>query len=366
MKFILLFLLGCFVVSCGVQDTKLESVSQQVGDTLRNDYAEAFRMIQFDGYTQIDIILPESQEVLFRYGIGENVPGSLIELPKSLSRLIALSSTHLGMISELDKQQLVVGVSDARYLCNPIYQELVEQNMIKSLGDIGATDFESFVALNPDLIMHSGFDLQSPALKKLEDLGLSLFVNFDWRETTPLGRLEWIKVLGVLLDEVEQSNEVYDKIKKSYLTIVDAVSVVEHRPTVIMGTVYGDIFNAPAGESYKAQLIRDAGGDYVYAASSGTGSLSLSMEELIMQNRGTEIWLDAAGNSVSEILSMNKNFELLSALKNQRVYSYMQHVNCYWEESIVKPHLLLSDFVKIFQESDTTESMVFYLRIAED
>jgi len=363
MKIVLLFLIGCLVVSCGELDEKVEVPSEQVGDTLQNDYAEAFRMIRYPDFMQIEIILPDTKEVLFQYGVGNRVPQHLTKVSPELKRVIALSSTHLGMISALGRQEFVVGVSDAKYLCDMEYVKRWNEKSLRSLGDIGMTDFEGYVAVNPDLVMHSGFDLNSPGLKKMQDLGLDLFVNFDWRETTPLGRLEWIKVMGVLFHAEEEALNIYQQSKSAYIQLAEQMATVAKKPTVIMGTMYGDVFNAPAGESYKVKLIQDAGGDYVYGSTKGTGSLSLSLEELIMQNRDTEIWLDVASSSSEEVLQMSQNFNMLESFRNNRMYSYMNNINCYWEETIVKPHVLLEDFVKIFHPTSDSDSLVFYLKL---
>ena len=52
------------------------------------------------------------------------------------------------------------------------------------------------------------------------------------------------------------------------------------KPTVISGNLLNDIWYAPAGESFMAEMIKDAGADYTHRNEKGTGSLALSIEEI--------------------------------------------------------------------------------------
>jgi iron complex transport system substrate-binding protein len=221
---------------------------------------------------------------------------------------------------------------------------------------------EAFIKIQPSLVVHSGFDPSVPAIQKLNNAGVPLFVNYDWRETHPLGRLEWLKVWGVLFDIQELANKKYQAIRDAYLTL-KANFENANKPSVLVGTIYGDVFNAPAGQSYMAQLVKDAGGDYVYSNTKGTGSLTIDMEELIIQNRNTSIWLNAAALNLTDLRRMNQRFELISSVAAKEVYSYFHQVNCFWEESIVKPHIILADLRVIFDKKTENQDLVYYLRL---
>jgi len=110
-----------------------------------------------------------------------------------------------------------------------------------------------------------------------------------------------------------------------------------------------------------AKLLLDANVDYVYAATNGVGSLSLSLENIISTNRSTAFWLNPAAQNNNQILQMNTRFELLQSFQNGNVYSYYSNVNCFWERSAISPHLLLEDLCKIFYpEMFTNDKLTFY------
>jgi iron complex transport system substrate-binding protein len=358
MRYILSFLFVCTLMACKQSAEKMADGPTElefIGDTIQNDYAEAFRIIQFDDFTQIDLIDPVKDSTLYRYGVGENIPSELVNLGAEIKTVAALSATHVGMLKALNAEDKIIGVSEKRYLCKDIlHDEWV------NYGELSQADPELFIKHKPTLIMYSGFKLDPPVLEKLKKLGISAMVNFDWKETHPLGRAEWLKVFGYLFKMKTTADSTFAKIKQNYLTLAERVGQHEKRPTVLVGTVYGDVFNAPAGESYLAILLADANVDYVYNETKGTGSLTMGLEEVITENQGTDYWLNAAARSRSEILEMNANFSFLSAYQNKKLYTYFSNVNCFWEESAVAPDKVLSDLIQLFYGNDLASDDLYY------
>jgi len=333
----------------------------ETGVQEKNMFAEGFQLIRFKNYIQISIINPETKEVDFEYYIGKGGSNTAIQIPDNPSRVIALSATHIGMMDELDLSNRIVGVSSENYICSENVMARIMNKSALTLGDIGSSDIEGYLAANSDLIITSGFDNKAPILKKMKSAGLTLFTNYDWKETHPLGRAEWIKVFGVLFNKEAEAKQLFKEISQSYHEIAAMATANTVQPSVLVGTMYGDVFNAPAGDSYMAKLLLDANVDYVYAATNGVGSLSLSLENIISTNRSTAFWLNPAAQNNNQILQMNTRFELLQSFQNGNVYSYYSNVNCFWERSAISPHLLLEDLCKIFYpEMFTNDKLTFY------
>ena len=358
-----LWLIVIVAVSC-TEEITVQLTDDNSGIEWQNSYAEAFKVIQYaEGY-QIQIIDPSTKELVKNYFLGkEGVLHSVELVPEKRNRIIPLSATHIGMMEQLKVEHHIVGVSNKQYLCSDFLINQVNKGKVASIGDIGQGDVEAYVSAQPDLIIFSGFDMNAPILKKLKSAGLSTFTNFDWKETHPLGRAEWIKVMGLLFNKVDEAQKLFDDICRDYDVLKDQVAHVETKPGVLAGTMYGDIFNAPAGDSYMAQLLKDAGTSYVYNESKGVGSLSLSLEEVITMNKLTDYWINAAAQTKKDVLKMNERFQLLNAVKQDKVYSYYADVNCFWERAAITPHLILRDLCKIFHPDLINDEFVFYSKL---
>lgn len=349
------------LIGCNENSSKQKNVSEK-GILVKNEYAEGFKITRFDSYVQISVINPDTKEVDFEYFIGpSDSDDKITQLPIQPSRVIALSATHIGMMEELNLSEKIVGVSNEDYICSENVLERLRSKKAVSLGDIGSSDIEGYLAAHPDLIITSGFDNEAPILTKMKSAGLTIFTNYDWKETHPLGRAEWIKVFGILFNEEKRANQLFEDICGKYHEITEKVASKETKPSVLVGTMYGDIFNAPAGDSYMAKLLEDVNVDYVYSDSRGVGSLSLTLEDVVSNNRSTDFWLNPAAQNKNQIMQMNPRFELLESVQNGKVYSYYKNVNCFWEQSAIQPHLLLEDLCKIFYpELFENDKLVFY------
>ncbi|HLV41819.1 MAG TPA: ABC transporter substrate-binding protein [Brumimicrobium sp.] len=330
-------------------------------DTIVNDFAEAFQIIYHHDDIEINIIDPSTKEIINTYKVGKESQGAYNTFTHDLNRVVAMSTTHIGMMRKLGLEERVSGVSNYKYLCHP-----VSKSSVMEVGDMGMADAESFLAVKPDVILYSGFNLNAPVLNKLEQANLKSFLIYEWKETHPLGRAEWIKVFGVLFQKQQEAKAIYDEIKSKYYSITDKLKLAEKGPNVFAGTYFGDVFNVPAGNSYMAKLFKDANINYVYSRTAGTGSLTLSLEELITKNTDTEYWLNPSVATKSELLAQSEKFDLMKSVKTGKVYSYFNNTNCFWENSAIEPHKVLEDFGKIFHPTlfDDRE-LTFYSRVKD-
>jgi iron complex transport system substrate-binding protein len=260
-----------------------------------------------------------------------------------------LSTTHIGMLTALNKTEVITSVSDMGLVYNKKLKERLKLGSIRETGGFGLANLEVFLSLSPSAIVYSGFDENNPVIEKLAAANLKTLANYEWKETHPLGRAEWIKYFGVLIGEEEAADSIFHQIKLNYNKVKDSIAAyATQQPSVLVGTPYGDQFNVPAGNSYMAKMLKDLKVNYVYANTEGVASHSYSLEKVISENKHTDYWLNVAASSKEKLLELNKKFELLEAVHNGGTFSYFSRVNKFWEESAVRPDLLLLDLAAIF------------------
>ncbi|SFT55498.1 iron complex transport system substrate-binding protein [Lishizhenia tianjinensis] len=370
----LIFLLPLFLLtglfSCSTESKKATEDTEIKADTLQISFAKGFKILQAKDAYIVQILNPENrreiEQEFYLYTKNARIQSKkdAINIQIPIQKNIALSSTHIGMINALGRSQTIVGVSGGPYLCDENLKTRLEQGKLKSVQDIAQANFEEYLGLHPDVIFSSSFTKDAPILEKLKQANIPVFNNYDWRETTPLGRAEWIKVLGIFFDEYEKANAFFLQEVKDYTALKEAATKVYFHPTVLSGYYYGGVFNAPAGESYQAQLYKDAGAHYVFAQQAGTGSLDLSMEEVVTQFRDVDYLLNVSGNTKAEIEKAFEKYSLFEAFQGDGLYNYTANNNCFWENAAHQPHLLLADYIAIFHpEILSRDSLNFYKNI---
>ena len=363
-KYIIIGVLVLFAtLSCQAEQKKQFAEVDDIIKTveLENDFAEAFKITYHQAYIEINIIDPGTKETVDTYKISkaEKTPKGMF--PRETEGVVALSATHVGMLRKLGLESKITGFSNFSYLCNPMSESEVEE-----VGDLGMSDAEIFVAVNQDVVLYSGFNDNAPILSKLAQANIKTFKIFEWKETHPMGRAEWIKVYGAIFHKEKEAQAIFDDIKANYYGITDKLKLAEKGPEVFAGTYFGDIFNVPAGESYMAQLFKDANINYKYSKTEGTGSLSLGLEEIITNNKDTEFWLNAGASNKKELLKQSQKFEMLKAVRTGKLYTYFNNTNCFWESSPIEPHLILEDLGKIFHPDLFDEHELHFYELMEE
>jgi len=347
--FLLLFLLSC-------QQDKNETCCKT--DSTSNfemnvDYASNFDLVKTNNGYKLLIISPENGEIEKTISIT----------PKKDHKIISLTSTLNGMISILHEQNQLVGISNIDYIYDDEITNSFSKGIITSFGDETSLSLEKIINTKADIIFYSGFGENFPHQEKLEKLGVTIIPIYDWRENHPLGKAEWIKLIGAITDTEKDAFEYFEKITLEYKALIQKTKSATSYPSVLAGSIIADIWYAPGGESYLAQILNDAHVNYQYADSKGTASLQLSIEQILKDNEKTEFWINPGQPNKSKLMSSHPKVKFLNAF-NEHTFCYSSQQSKFWEQSAAMPHLLLKDFLKIFHpEIGLENELYFYSKI---
>lgn len=356
---VLLFLIsGC--TASNPKEKELTSVNQI-------KYAKTLKIFLEGNGVKVHIYQPESKTYLFYFLSKDKIaktPSGYTKIETPINSIIALSSTQIGMLSKIDGLNTIIGVMDEKYIYNPIVLKGIENGRIQSYQANGIVSFEAIVASNANILMYSGFGQEFPHAKQIQKAGTICMANYDWKENHPLGRAEWIKLFGYLIGKEKESNAYFLKIEKEYNDLKLKASKSKSKPSLLSGNVIGDLWFAPAGESYFAKLFKDANGNYLYSDSKGTGSIELSLESVISENRNSQYWLNPGYPSLKLVQNSNNKAYIFDAYKNKNTYCYSNNMNLFWEMSAIEPQHVLSDLICILHpELNKKQKIYFYKKL---
>ena len=349
---ILLLLLGVLLFSCDNHSIDPEKNELTTFVDVKIEYAEHYKIRTIASKYYVDLLDPETKKV-----------EKTIEIdPSKDYKIISLSSTTNGMLDLLNSVDHLYGISNIDYVFSDRIKSEYKKGKIKAYGDESTNSIEKIVASSANVILYSGFGDEFPNNKQLEKLGFTIIPIYDWRETHPLGKAEWMKVIGLLTGEIEEANALFEETRESYETNKNLIAKGVSRPTVISGNLLNDIWYAPAGDSFMAEMMKDAGSKYTHGSVKGTGSLSLSIEEILKTDLHTEYWINPGMTSIDQINKANPHAKHLDSYTN--IYCYSPNMNKFWELSASQPDKMLSDLIHIFHpEIDSNYSFYFYSKI---
>lgn len=261
-------------------------------------------------------------------------------------KIISLSATTNGMLDQLDATSTILGISNINYIYSPSILRRHSIGKVTEFGFDSQISIEKIIQSGANIILYSGFGDEFPGEQQLSKLGIITIPIYDWREENALGKAEWIKLIGVLIGKQKEASEYFEAVEAKYNELLSLKKDFGKRPIVLSGNMEGDQWWAPGGNSFFAQMIKDAGGEYLFKNTTENGSIGLTMEE-ILDNNISDIWINPGFRTKKEILANNSHCKRISSFDS--IYCYSPNMNKYWEQAAVQPHFLLEDLMAIFQ-----------------
>ena len=266
------------------------------------------------------------------------------------SSVICFSSTQWSVFLELGEIGRVKGLLEGRYVHDQRMKDLLAEGTVRDVGTETAKNIELMIAMHPDVILYSPyFDGNQDPLKVT---GAMLFPFADYLETTPLGRAEWIRVVGMMTGRREAADAWFNDIEARYDALKDRCAEVEHRPTVFSDLAFNGQWYVAGGQSYIAQLFKDAGADYIWRDNTSTASFPLDSETILAKAQHADFWRVTNSSSLpmtyESLQRENAVYALFDAYKNHHILVCDIQETGYFEKSQIEPDVLLADFISIF------------------
>lgn len=372
----LLIIVLLFISSCRQSDQR---GSLDALEEIPLRYAEGFSLFRGENYYIIEVIQRETENQRF---LVQDEEGS-IELPEfpidgkivAGSHKIILSATpQVAHLDYLDAEENLMAFPDLDLITSEKVRKRINDNKIIDLGKGPAWDLEKIIDLQPDWVMVSGFGETSQMENRLKSAKIPVLINKEYQEKHPLGRAEWIKITGVLLGKIEEAEAIYAEIADNYQNALERVSQIpsQDKPSVLSGSMYKDIWYAPAKDSWAAKIIGDAAGQYLFDQMEGTGSLTLNYEFVLDQAGQATYWIGAADHtSLGSMVDQNPKYSDFEAYKKKKVFTYTLGRGetggyQYFEEGYLRPDLVLLDMIKILHPEKADEHQFRYFQKLED
>lgn len=368
-KIILLIVLAFPLMQCK------KEVNQQKNNIPKNEiqYAKGFSILNHEGYSVITVSNPwPKANKSYTYILKEKngiVPDSLNQFPVILvpiKNIVVTSTTHIPSLEMLGVEKTLVGFPNLNYISSEKVRALIDAKKVKELGANQALNTEVLIDLQPDVIIGYGLDNNNPTLDNLQKNGLKVLLNGDWNEQSPLGKAEWIKFFGAVYGKQELANSLFSKIEKDYLQTIEIAKRGTSHPTILAGDMYEDKWYLPQGTSWGCQLLKEAQGNYLWAETTGTGSLSLSFETVLVKGKNANIWITSGQfGSLQEMLDANPHYAQFKAFQNKNVFSFSGRKGktggvLYYELAPNRPDIVLKDIVKILHPELLTGYKPFF------
>ena len=232
-------------------------------------YADQFSVTYYGEENYALVIIGEDEKFLVvpeGEPVPEDLPEDITPLLQPLTNMYLAATSAMDFFCHLDAvDQITLSGTDRSgwYLEEP--KKALEEGTMEYAGKYSAPDYERIVDKSCSLAIESTMIYHCPQVKEqLENLGVPVLVERSSYEADPLGRMEWIKLYGVLTGKEQLAEELLENVS------VQADEGQEHSDQTNQGKIVAFFYITSRGSAnvrkpgdYVAKMITMAGGTYV-------------------------------------------------------------------------------------------------------
>lgn len=232
-------------------------------------------------------------------------------------------------------------------------------------GKYNAPDYELLMAHDCGLAIESTMIYHAPEVKeKLEAVGIPVLVERSSYESHPLGRTEWIKFYGLLLDQEKEAEEIF-KQQVAYLEALNSENTGKSVAFFYISSAGSAV--ARKNNDYAVKMIELAGGNYIFTdlgdAASATGSVNLEMERFYAEAGQADIIIynssiDGEVNTLDQLIAKNQLLADFKAVQSGDVWCSSKNL---FQET-TEFGLMVAEMNQIFR-GQATDDLNFFFKL---
>lgn len=345
------------------------------GDTLTR-HARLLTLVRIDsGIMIVDIVNPwDTTSYLGRYILVDkavdfnerNLPEEYQLIRTPIASALVFSSVHTSAIEELSAGDIITGIADSQYFRSPFILSKLAEGSITDVGNPMSPSLERIIELSPEVILTSPY--QNAGHGALDNSGISIIDMADYMENTPLGRAEWILLLGALSGQIEKARKIYNNVISQYNEIKQRDENTGNRPLVITEVPYNGTWFQPGGKSYITTLIHDAGGRTITDKDTSAGSVQLDITNVYEKGNVADVWIIKSYGPMTkkDLTSLTPLASNFKSFQTDNIWYVDTKLTNFYDEIAFHPERALKDYKNIISQNGKISENYYYFVRLED
>ncbi len=330
-KLFLMIILGMMTILCACSAQRVSTSGDknisglEYEGSMKLKYAQQFAVDYYKGgYALISIkdgdrflVIPEDKDV------PENMDSDIKIIKRPLKNVYMVSTSAMDLVCAIDEEKNIrlSGTKEKDWYVDKAKEAMKSGNMLYA-GKYSAPDYELILSEKCELAVENTMIYHSPeVIDKLENTGVPVLVEKSSYESHPLGRMEWIKMYGVLFGKEDEAEKYFDEKTKEADRVIENVEKEQNdkRKTVAFFyiTSNGAVSVRKSGD-YVSKMIELAGGEYVFKNLTDENALStmnIQMEEFYATAKDADYLIYNSAID-GELYTMDEFIEKSSMLKD--------------------------------------------------
>ncbi len=309
---------------------------------------------------------PEDAEALVSPS-AEGEPGKLMVLQEPVKNLYLVASSVMDMFAQLDSMDAIsmCGLKEEDWYI-PAAKQAMKEGTLLYAGKYSQPDYELLLSQNCSMAIENSMIYHTPeVMEKLDEFGIPTLVEYSSYEEHPLGRVEWVKFFGALLNREEQADKLFEEQEKT-LKHVEAEKNTGKTVAFFYITSNG-LVQVRQSTDYIPKMIELAGGKYVFEnlgdPDSRRSTVNLQLEDFYdgAQDADFLVYNTTIDRQVQTLEDLLKKCSLLKdfkAVKNHQVWCTTEDM---YQQSMSAGNLI-EDFHRMLTGDDKETRYLYRLK----
>ncbi|MBR5641065.1 MAG: ABC transporter substrate-binding protein [Firmicutes bacterium] len=375
-RFLIAFLIFCLAFLSGCTSTQtvqhdinvLPGTDIPLTDEMILQYADQFSVKYYEGGYKLLTVIQGDTFLLVPEGkdVPEGIPEDIRVLQAPLESIYMAASGSMALFDALDALDTIrfsATKEEGWYVEHAA--EAMHAGKILFAGKYSEPDYEALTEGECRLALENTMLLHSPKVKDmLEQLGIPVLIEYSSYENHPLGRTEWVRFYGALLDKEAEADAFF-------ATQAELVRDLEQKGST--GKSIGFFYISMSGRvvvysgaSYIAEMVRLAGGEYLFdditEADSMRSSVNITMEDFYAKAVDADYLIynasiDEPIDTIDQLLAKSSLLADFKSVQNGNVWCTGKYM--YQATDIIGT--LIGDIHKVL--TDQTEDMAFLYKL---
>ena len=325
------------------------------------DYADSGAALLTLGGRERFLLLPEGAEI---------PPGAadlpIIRIPVKQVYLASSSAADLFLqCGALDRLRFTSTNADSWQIAE--LRLALEEGSLLYAGKYSAPDYELLLEEGCDLVVENTMILHRPETReKLEALGFPVLMEYSSYEPHPLGRVEWIKLYGLLTGTLPEAEAFFNRQAAAFREVENTAP--SGKTVAFFHITANGAVVVRRQADYVTRMIELAGGETAITdlpeSDSALSTVSIQMESFYAQARDADVLIynstvGGAIESMDELFDLSPLFADFKAVREGAVWC--TEMSMFQRSSAAAG--MISEFREILREAPQEDTLSYLHRI---
>lgn len=248
----------------------------------------------------------------------------------------------------------------------PYVKQAMSDEDILYAGKYSAPDYELILSEGCGIAIESTMIYHKPEVKEqLERFGIPVFVERSSYESHPLGRLEWVKLYGLMTGKEEEAEKLFSEQSELLQSVSQNGSAGKTAAFFYISQKGSAVVRKP--DDYVSKMIQLAGGEYIFTSDdlnteeNAQSTTDMQFEAFYAAAKDADVLIysstiDGGIEDISALLEKNSLFADFKAMKSGNVWCTDKNM---FQQTTAAAEII-SDLNLIFTDNAGDETEFFY------